>query len=267
MPETLSDSALKLINDYFNLPFAGVSGVRCPYFNNAKNRQRGQIRALIGKGLPPEIVDEAKIISIQYKKGIFDKDGHCCLHAQHQEAHKECIQKFLADNNLGIDCSGFISHILIKHFAETKKIHLAKKMFTVPRRNFLRWAVSKLRPVEQMGVRVYADDRNTTTINNISVIKPADLIVMLKTGPKNNRNHMLLITENADDVIKYAHSRAWSSEGQYGHGVAKGQIKIINPNGGLLEQEWEEKNVTGETNETLTEAKQAQILQIRRLKF
>ena len=56
----LSPKAGQIIDKYFNLPFAGVLGVRCPYFNNARRNLRGQLRGLVGKGTPEEIVEEAK---------------------------------------------------------------------------------------------------------------------------------------------------------------------------------------------------------------
>ncbi len=90
---------------------------------------------------------------------------------------------------------------------------------------------------------------------------------MLKTGPSKKRDHILLVTNVANCIINYVHSRAWSSEGKYGHGVAKGKIKIIEPNKGLLEQSWEELDKTGEHNETYLEAKNAEVLEIRRIKL
>ena len=98
----LSSQAQKILNEYFNLPFTGVSGVRCPYFNNARLRQRAQLRVLVGKGTPKDIVEEAQIISLQYHVGLFDCSGHCCLHGdnhEHQVAPEE-IRKFLIDQIL-----------------------------------------------------------------------------------------------------------------------------------------------------------------------
>jgi len=267
MNETLSKSALKIIDDYFNLPFSGVMGVRCPYFNNRRLMRRGQLRVLIGKGTPREIVEEAKIISIQYHKGVVDKNGACCAeHADKDDKPEEYLRKFLIENNLGIDCSGFITQVMLKHFGETKNINFLKKMFTAPKKNFIRWTISRLRPIEQMGVKAYANELNSKEIK-MSEIQPADLVIMLETGPKNDRNHMLLVTEKTGDTIKYVHARAWSSEGKYGHGVYEGKIKIIKPEDGLPEQEWEEKGKTGSENESLLEAKQARVLQIKRLKI
>lgn len=267
--EKLSPSAQKTIHDYLNLPFIGIYGVRCPYFNNARARQRGQLKVLIGKGSPEEIVEEAKIISIQYSKDLFDKNGIFNTHLDHPAEHEqaECIRQFLVDNNLGIDCSGFVTNILQKHFKETMEFGLSRKLFVTSKKNFLRWIISRLRPMEQISVAVYANSANTMIVNDLQMIQPADLIVMLKTGPNKNHNHILLIEEVNGDKIKYAHARVWSSEGRYGHGVSEGALTIINPEKGLLEQVWEERNKLNEDNETYLEAKQASVLEIRRIKL
>ncbi len=265
----LSPKSQQLIHDYLNLPFSGISGVRCPYFNNARLHQRGQLRVLIGKGTPKEIVEEAKVISTQYHAGIFDKTGNCCIHNEHTgtPVTNENIRKFLIDNNLGVDCSGFVSQVLRVHFKETKKIDFVKKLYIISPKNILRWLISKLRPIESISVNTYANNVNTTVITDITQIEPGDLIAMLETGPQNKRNHILLITNNDGRTINYVHSRAWSSEGNCGHGVAEGKIIISNPDKNILEQEWIEKDCAGDKNETYVEAKNARLLEIRRLKI
>jgi hypothetical protein len=273
MTEHLSPSAQKIIHEYFNLPFFGISGARCPYFNNAKIGQRGQLKVLIGKGAPTEITEEAKIISAQYCRGLFDKSGICGVHLEHPAEHEEieCVRQFLVDNNLGVDCSGFVTNVLQKHYKETGGFDFSKKIFITPKKFFLRWIISRLRPIEQINVKIYANDKNTGLITDLTKIKPADVIIMLKTGPNKNHDHILLITEAEESAsgkkIKYAHSRAWFSEGKYGHGVSEGTINVVNPQKGLLDQLWEEKNKINEENETYREAKQASILEIRRIRL
>ena len=268
----LSPKAEQKIEEFLNLPFDGVQGVRCPYFNNAHVNRRGQLRGLIGRGSPKEIAEEARILSIQYHKDIFDHSGHCHLNGQTNEAAAECVRRFLIDNNLGIDCAGFISHILISHFKEMNNFNLSRH-FNFENKNFFRRLINRLRPVENMSVQTYGQNSNTILIadgrKNIDwkTIAPADLIIMMATGPKLNRNHILLITGNDGQTIKYVHSRAWSSEGQYGHGVTRGEIIINNPAGSLLEQQWLEKSQTGTANETFLEAKTAKTLEIRRVKI
>lgn len=264
----LSAQAQKILNDYFNLPFEGLSGVRCPYFNNSRLKQRAQLRVLVGKGTPAEIVEEAKIISVQYHAGIFDKTGHCCLHNEHtgEKITSDDIRKFLIDNNLGIECSGFVTQILRAHFLQTKGADIARKFFIVSPRHFLRYLISLLRPVENIGVKHYSDNRNTEKIS-WDKAQSGDVVVMLEAGTKNNLNHILLITEKTNDTIHYAHARAWESEGRYGHGVSQGEIKIINKIGSLFDQQWLEQGQEGEKNETFIEAKQAKIFEVRRIKF
>lgn len=262
----LSPKSQKILDEYFNLPFDGIIGVRCPYFNNARLKQRAQLRVLVGKGTPKEIIEEAKIISIQYHAGLFDKAGHCCLHNEHtgKEVNSEEIRKFLIDHNLGVECSGFVTQILRAHFQEINKFDIARKFFIVSPRYLLRWAISKLRPIENISVRRYADDRNTQKID-WSKAQTGDVVVMLETGPNNKRNHILLITSMTSDTIQYAHARAWSSEGKYGHGVSKGEIKIVDIKAPLLNQVWEELSFLNDKNETWQEAKNAKVLEIRRI--
>ena len=131
---------------------------------------------------------------------------------------------------------------------------------------FFKKLIAKLRPIEHINVGAYAIDPISAIIK-LKDAQPGDLIIMLETGPKNERNHMLLIVENIDNTIKYAHSRAWSNEGKYGHGMAEGVIKITNPDAGLLDQEWIEKEKTGDQNETFLEAKNSRVLQLRRIKL
>ena len=49
--------------------------------------------------------------------------------------------------------------------------------------------------------------------------------------------------------------------------MAEVVIKITNPDAGLLDQEWIEKEKTGNQNETFLEAKNSRVLQLRRIKL
>lgn len=257
----LSPLAEKTINEYFNLPFPGLNGIRCPYFNNSKLKQRAQLRVLIGKGSPEEILDEAKIISIQYHANIFDTNGNV-----NGGLSAESVRKFLIDKGIGIECSGFVTQIMRRHFLETKKIDFTKKIFICSPKQIFRYLITRLRPVENIDVRVYADQRNSEAVK-LSDAQPGDFITMLETGPNQKRNHIILVREHKGDTIEYVHARAWSSEGQYGHGVMNGTITITDKEGNLLAQKWTEKNLVNEQNETYLEAKGARSLEIRRLKI
>ncbi|MEK7625150.1 MAG: hypothetical protein AAB467_02245 [Patescibacteria group bacterium] len=258
----LSPNAEKIIDQYFNLPFPGVDGVRCPYFNNSRKRSRGQLRALVGKGSPKEIVEEAKIISTQYHLGIFENDCSVCK----QNLTADDLRKFMIDHDLGIECSGFVSQVLRAHFRETKNIDFTTKLRIYPPAKFFRYIISILRPIENISVRVLADDRNSSVVGLKDVVA-GDIITMLETQPTKQRNHVLLIRNIEDNIIDYVHARAWSGDGKYGHGVTAGNIEIIYPKDGLLEQKWTENGQSDNKNETYLEAKRAKVLQIRRLKI
>ena len=260
-----------MIHDYFNLPFQGLQEVRCPYFNNTRANLRAQLRALVGKGTPQEIVEEARIISIQYQAGFFDKNGVSCPSYKQtgQSANPEDLRRFLIAHHLGIECSGFVTNVLREHFKQTKHLDFLKKMFFVSPWHGIRWLIARLRPVENMSVRRYADDRNTIRLKELTSIAPADVIIMLETGPTNKRNHIILITdvrpEAGSTTVTYVHARAWASEGQFGHGVSRGTITISAPDKSLLEQTWTENGLVNDANETYLEAKKAKRLEIRRV--
>lgn len=266
MTEKLSPQAQKTIYEYLNLPFPGLAGVKCPYFNNSALGQRGQLRVMIGKGSPREIVEEAKIISIQYNSGVLDKNG-ACPHEGGDHDKAQRIRRFLIDRDLGIDCSGFVSHVIRAHFLETKKFDILRKIKKSPSKNPLRRIISLLRPLENINVSTFADPRNSSAVK-LNEVRPGDLIILLETGPKNDYNHIILVTETGEKAIKYAHARKWPAEGRYGHGVYEGEIKIKNPGAGLPEQEWIEKGLSEEQNETFSiKLKNAKVLEIRRLKY
>lgn len=271
----LSPNAQQLIHDYLNLPFKGIAGVRCPYFNNARIRQRGQLRVLIGKGTPQDIVDEAQIISIQYHAGLFEKNGECCLHNQHtgEPVTPGDIRKFLVDHGLGIECSGFVTHVLRAHYRETKGVDMLRKLSIAPAKLLLRRLISRLRPVENIDVAVYANDLNTNIIANDKVgwdyakIQPGDVIVLRETGPRQKFNHIMLVMNANQNKLNYVHARQWMNEGRYGHGVTNGEVEIAAQGKSLTEQTWQEAGQSGDANETCQEIKQAKIVEVRRLKL
>lgn len=97
-----------------------------------------------------------------------------------------------------------------------------------------------------------------------------DVIVMLEVGTKNNFNHILLITEKTGNTIKNMSTRALgivkvNMVMEYGYG----EINISNPAGSLLDQRCEdqERGLEGEKNETFVEAKEAKILEVRKIKI
>ena len=271
----LSPKAEKLINDYFNLPFKGLANVRCPYFNYARRQGRGQLRVLIGKGEPEEIVEEAKILSIQYHHDIFDHEGACKLCGAEKTLADvaDCVRKFLIDNDLGVDCSGFTAHVLRAHYLETKEKDIFKVLPIARDQNIWRRLIAKFRPAENLSVRALADNvvseliADGKKIYDWSKLQPGDMLVMLETGPVNKRNHIVMVENVENGKINYVGARAWASEGKYDHGVSRGEIELIAPDHPLLAQTWEENGQINDLNETYLEAKNAKIFEVRRLKI
>jgi hypothetical protein len=248
--QPLSDQSQKLISSYLHLPFSNQD-VSCPYFNNRRKGLRGSLRVLIGKGTPDDIVDEAKIISLKKRIDL-------------EKLSSADLKKFLVDNNLGVDCSALVYHILDAEMKARglKSINNYLKFSKI--KNPLRNLLVRFRPVESAGVKTFADPLNSTVVK-LPNIQPGDFIVMLNTGVNHDRNHILLIFNIQYPIINYLHSLQWSTDGKYNHGVREGRIEIIDPNKSILEQRWVEYNKTGAENETLNHAKSASSLEIRRL--
>ncbi len=249
--KTLSKPAMKLIQEYLELPFSNEK-VSCPYFNNRRAKVRGGLRVLIGKGTPKDIVEEARLITLREKIDITELD-------------KENLKKFLVDHNLGIDCSGLAFHVL-----NTELKGRLKKQVKLPYiKNPLRKLLAKLRTVENVGVHTLAHESNSKEVE-LKDIKPGDLVIILQSGTNKKLNHILIIHQvdyknNDPKTIHCTHSFQWSVDGKYNHGARQCKIRVIHTNRGLLEQEWTEQDKTGSENGTYTHAKQAEELKISRL--
>jgi hypothetical protein len=239
--QTLSKQALQIIEDYQDLSI-GKDKIVCPYFNNRRSGIRGALAVLIGKGTPGQIEEEAMLFGLREK---IDLDS----------LNKKDLKKFLVDHNLGIDCSGFVFHVLDAELDGIKK-HLKHPWIKNP----IRKLIAKLRIVENTGVSTFNNDINTEEVK-LSGVKPGDLIIMMNTGLKNDMHHILLVSKvesRKSKVINYVHSFQFTTDGKYDHGIKEGEIKIIDPKKGLLEQEWNEV-------ETYNHAKMAKKLKIGRL--
>ncbi len=256
MINTLSSPAQKIINNYLHLPIPGQD-VACPYYNNRRANIRAGLRALIGKGAPEDITTEAELIALREKQDLKKMDN-------------ETLQKFLVDHKLGVDCSGFYYHVLDTEL-QARGLGKMRQHIKFPYiKNPLRKLLTIFRPAEHAGVRTLSHEKNATEIK-LSEIAPGDMITMIATGQNHNFNHMLLahqVDQEKDQIkkIHYTHSFAWSSDGQYGHGVKQGQIEITNINKNILEQIWTEREKTGQENETYQHAQLAQEIKIKRLK-
>lgn len=262
---SLSERALKTIHDYFYLPIGGKT-VSCPYWNNARAKARGGLRVFTGKGSVADILEEVALLEKKRKINL-------------SELSADEIKKFLVDNGIGIDCSGFVYHILDSELRAIHKKKLSSHLSFTLLPNFLRRILAKLRPAQNASVSIITQEKNSSKIK-LKEIKPGDMIIMLKSGQKYDRDHILLIDKvnynpadcrisAAEDKkpksLNYVHSFVWNKDGKYNGGVKQGKIIFTDINKGLLEQTWEEDEKTGLSNETFLRAKQAKFLDIRRL--
>lgn len=263
--QTLSVTAQSVLDSYLNLK-VGANHISVPYFNNTRLKTRGGLRVFTGKGSVKEINEEISILSKKKRVNL-------------EKLNNDQAKHFLVDNNIGIDCSGFAYYLLDAQLKDKMDTSLRSVIKFPTKHNIFRKIIAKLRIVQNIDVLTLSQEENSFSIK-MKDISPGDFIVLIKSGQKNNLNHIMVITdishkckkidlENTADltgmVITYAHSFAWSKDGKYNHGVRVGEIEIINPDAGLLDQKWTEQDKTGEDNETYTRASQAKVLDIRRL--
>lgn len=252
MNHSLSQPALEIINSYLKLPFPNHN-VTCPYFNNRRIKLRGGLRAVVGKGSPEDIVEEATIVSLREKMDL-------------NKLSDAELKKFLIDNHLGIDCSGLVYHILN---AEMKARGLGSLHKVLKRpwfKNPIRKLLVKLRPMENTGVGTFNHEVNSTEVS-LKNLQAGDLIILMSAGPRQDYNHILLITtvnqngqQSAICNLQFVHSFQYPTDGQYNHGVRQEKIEITDVNKNILEQNWSEPQMKEYT-------KTAKEVKIKRLKL
>jgi len=248
---TLKTSTQSIIQKFEKLPFDGHT-ISCPYFNNKRAQQRAALRVMIGKGTVEEIAEEADMIA---------RKKHIDLYILSDEQ----LKHFLVHNHLGIDCSAFAYYILAQEYYETKHKDLKKQLYFPHAKNPLRKLLIKLRPVENISVRVLAHEKNAEKIS-LKDIQAGDMIIMMNGGPRKDYNHILVVTDVQQSTVNYVHSFAWPSDGEYNHGIKHGTIAIIDPDKTILDQQWEEQTKTGQENWTYMHGRSCEKIFVARLR-
>ena len=252
--KTLSQPALDVIKNYAQMSF-GDRKINCPYFNNRRSKVRAGLRVLIGKGTSEEIIDEALLFALREKVDF-------------KNISTEDLKKFLVDHNLGIDCSAFAYYILAAEYASKTKNKLSSKIF-YPNVGLLRKFLTKLRPIENIGVETLSHEKNSSIIK-LAEILPGDFVSILNSGKEHNLNHILVIykveyEKNTPKTLYYTHTFQWSTDGKYNHGIKSGMIEITDVQKPLLDQKWIESEKIDEQNETYLRAREAEVLELKRL--
>ncbi len=223
MTKRLPEPAQRIIHAYQNLPL-GKEGVICPYFINHTNN-RGGLTVMVGKGSPSEIVEETVLIA---QKKRFDLDTKTPTE----------VRAFMKKNYLGIDCSGFVSHIL----ASTNPDILKKLARVNPLTHPFRFFWHNLNPVKNISVKVLTNTKNAERVESINNIEPGD---MIRTR---NGKHVLLVTEvkfseGVVTDISYVHTTSFYGDA---NGIRTGSISVTDSSQPLEKQIWDEVDETGE---------------------
>lgn len=223
----LSDKALSIIDQYANFRF-GTTSCSIPYFNNRHFGTRMKFRVHTGKGSPKDIFDEIRDISVKEKINLHSTDS-------------TGLKKFLVDHDIGIDCSGLAYYILNAE-CEARGLGTLDRHLSFPLcKGILGKAICKMRPVENAGVTTFAHEKNSREIQ-IKEAQPGDIITMIG----DDRNHIMIIHQIEYQnflpiVLHYTHSMAWPEDGEYGHGIKRGEIEVMDINGKIPEQKWSEQ--------------------------
>lgn len=203
----INEKSAKIIEQYRDVP----------YFNNRRTNLRNALPVNIGKGSPKEIHDELDFI----------------IKRDHLDKNNIDVKKVLVENNIGIDCSGFIYHVL------------QKTNYSFPyAKNFFKKLIAKLRPSANINVKTIAHDANSKVIN-LKDVEPGDIITMTSEDAT-FRNHIMVIEQieyqnSIPATLHYVHTIAIPEDGEYNHGIHRGNIEIINSEKPITQQVWSEK--------------------------
>ncbi|QQR93776.1 hypothetical protein IPJ91_01300 [bacterium] len=221
---SLSKNTEKVIDGYINLNL-GNKKVRCPYYINSKHTKM-DLRTLVGKGNPNEIEDEVKIWAQIMK---FD------LNNSSESQIREFMQKF----GIGVDCSGFVAHILnteLKSRGMKSLKHILKFQNNDVRAKFSRL----LKEVEFISANTLTNESNSVKIR-LDEVQPLDMIRLHSIIP--GGFHIALVTKVENNEITYIHSSKFYLDE---NGVRYSKIRITNLGSeDLSDQEWVDVDKNG----------------------
>ena len=169
--------------------YLDINGQPAPYYVHDAHRAFNFFppRALIGKGSPDEI-------------------------------RSALARGWASQRPIGIDCSGFVCHVLA---ASQPIITLIRH----PASSLLTQLRFYLRPIENCSVHVLIHPVNAQIIPAVRAIRPWDLIHI-------GDRHILIVDDVQQDLITYAHAS------ETGKRVMRGSIQITTPSQSLVDQNW-----------------------------
>lgn len=251
----LSNRALDVIDQYMHFK-AGGAICSVPYFNNKTARARAALRTFIGKGSPKDIFDETQSVMIR-------------KHIPAGTLAGESLKRLLVDNGLGIDCSALAYYVLNAENEEHGNGKLDRHLRFVNCAGLMGKIRCSLRPVENCDVSTLAHDKNSRIVA-LNAVSPGDFISMLGGPDNSDRDHILIVHQAeyqnfAAVKIRYSHAVAYPDDGLYGSGVKQGEIEIVEPAKGLLDQIWKESGSTENAARILDRARSSKT-ELRRLR-
>lgn len=208
MKHSLPKEAKDVVKNYLNIR-VGKLLIPCPYYKNSKRFVFKNADS--GKGSPTEI--EHKINQITNKLGRLSKED---------------VLKIMANNDIGIDCSGLAINILDTILR--KKNTNIKNVIKPLKKDFISLVRFWLRPYMNLSANTITSKINCVEIQ-IKNTLPRDLI-------RAGNRHLGIVTEvslnnDGNMIIKYIHSSVDS-------GVVEGKIIINDVNKPLENQVWKE---------------------------
>ncbi len=219
----IQKEAQEIIEEYRNIKIHNKR-ISTPYYINTK-KKRNELRSLAGKGTPEEIQEETLIFG--KLRGIDFND-----------LNNEQIREFMMKENIGIDCSGFVSHVFDKWLKKLNNGGI-KKHIKFENISLYRKLVVLIRPIENMSVKVLTNKLNAEKIS-LNEVEVGDII---KSQALNHGDHIMLITKleyDNNNILKsiiYTHSTPhFNNE----NGIKEGNIKVLDITKRLEEQEWNE---------------------------
>lgn len=197
------------------IPYVLAKGKRWHFFDSC------------GKGTPEQI--RAETVRAAKNKGV-DLSSY----------KPSEIRKFMRQTGIGVECSGFVYHLL-KEFVKEKKgknldwCLLRYKGFVGKVERIL----LSFKRVRRLNAEVLTNSLNTVKVERVSQIKPGDL---LRLTPLNwPGKHVTIVVGVTPNKIIYAHS----SRDTKSLGPHFGEIEILNRKLGLESQRWLEITKTG----------------------
>jgi hypothetical protein len=184
---------------------------------------------LVGKGTPEEIEEETLIYAKLRKTDL-------------NELTQQEIRNFMIEQGIGIDCSGFVSHLINKWLKIEGKGVIGKNL-KYPTNSIYRKLLTLLRAIESTGADILTNETNSIKVKLKDVL-PGDLL-RLKGIPHGDHVAMIYSVDYEDGTpisIRYVHSTDRFGEES---GVKFGEIEVTHPEESLKEQEWLETDSEG----------------------